>query len=117
MSITMGALPCRGRRCDGISAQHAFHAPEGRNQAGGVGHGPADQVAFQSLEDVVAGDPEMICVSNADPAGPGLFGHLHGNAIRLGADHQAQSVVAIDVAVLSVDRTVAILGFGLMWLR
>src|SRR6266446_3718916 len=81
---------------DGIGAQHALHAPEGRDQASGVGHGPADQVALQRLEHVVAGDAEMICVSNADPAGPGFVRHFHGDAIRLRADHQAQSVVAID---------------------
>jgi len=81
---------------DGVGAQHAFHAPEGRDQAGGVGHGPADQVAFQRLENIVAGDAEMICIAHTDPAGAGFVRHVHGDAIRLRADNEPEAVVAID---------------------
>ena len=81
---------------DGIGAEHALHAPQRRDQAGGIGHGPADQIALESLQDVVAGDAEMIGVADADPAGAGFFRHVHGDAIRMGTDNKAEPVVAVD---------------------
>src|SRR5579872_4647056 len=81
---------------DGIGAEHALHAPERSDEAGGVGHGPADEIAFESLENVVAGDAEMVGVADADPAGAGFRGHVHGDAIRMGTYDETKAVVAVD---------------------
>src|SRR5580704_16750910 len=35
---------------DGIGAEHALHAPERRDELGGIGHGPTDHVALESLQ-------------------------------------------------------------------
>lgn len=80
---------------DGIGAEHALHAPKGRDQAAGIGHGPADHVVLESLENVIAGDAEMVGVADADPAGACLFRHVHGEAIRMWADNKAETVIAI----------------------
>src|SRR5690349_25160450 len=51
---------------------------------------------LEGLQDVVAGDTEMIGITNTDPAGAGFFRFVHGDAIRLRADDQTKTVVAID---------------------
>src|SRR6267378_8358554 len=79
-----------------VSAQHAFRAPQRRHQFGGIGHRPANHVALQGLQHVVTGDTVVIGIADADPAGTGLFGHVHCNFICLRANDQAQTIVAID---------------------
>lgn len=38
----------------------------------------------------------MIAVADADPTGSGLLGHVHGDFVRLRADHQPEAIVAIN---------------------
>ena len=80
---------------DRVGAEPALGAPQGRDQTGETGHGPADQVAIERLQDVVAGNAEMVGVAHADPAGTGFLRHVHGHTICLRTHNQAQAVVAI----------------------
>src|SRR5262249_36262629 len=61
-----------------------------------VGHGPADHVARDGLEDVVAGDAVVVGVGDGDPAAAGAGRLVQGDAVGPGTDDQAQAVVAVD---------------------
>src|SRR5260370_32820987 len=61
-----------------------------------MAHGPADQVAFQRLQNVITGDAVMIGVLHADPTGAESLGHVHSEAIGVRADNKAEAIVAID---------------------
>jgi len=71
---------------DRIGAEHALRAPERRDQFGRVGHRPADQISFQCLERIIAGEAEMVRVAHADPAGAMLPGFVHRDFVRLRSD-------------------------------
>src|SRR5438046_235282 len=56
---------------------------------------PADQIALQGLERVVASHPEVIGIADADPARANRICLVHCQGIRLGADDQAEAILAI----------------------
>src|SRR3989441_13354379 len=67
---------------DGVGAEHALGAPQRRDELGGIGHSPADEVAFQGFQDVVAGDAVMIGVLHADPAGAEARSEEHTSELQ-----------------------------------
>jgi len=68
----------------------------GRDERRRVRHCPADEIALERLEHVPAGDPVVIAVADADPAAAGRERLLHGDGVRLWADHEAETVIAVD---------------------
>src|SRR6185436_11276550 len=57
---------------------------------------PADQVALERFEDVVARDAEVVRVAHADPAAARLGGLRHRDRVRPRPDDEAEAVVAVD---------------------
>jgi len=86
------------RKCDGdrVGSEHSLRAPKRCDELGRVGHRPADKIALERLQWVVASDAEVVCVADTDPAGAVLLGFVHGDAICLWPDDETQTVVAID---------------------
>src|SRR5439155_4351049 len=81
---------------DRICPEPAFRTPQGRDERRRVRHCPADEIALEPLEHVPAGDPVVIAVADADPAAAGRERLLHGDGVRLWADHEAETVIAVD---------------------
>lgn len=78
-----------------IRAEHPLRAPERRDGRGRVRHGPADQIALERLEHVVARDAVVIRVPDAHPAAADGEGFLHGDRVRLRADDESEAVAAV----------------------
>ena len=62
----------------------------------GVGHGDADHILPDGGQGVVAGDPEMIGVLHADPAGAAGGRLSNGNLHGIGGYDKAEAAVAVD---------------------
>ncbi len=84
------------RNGDRVRSQHPFGTPQRCDDARGVCHCPADLIALQRLEDVVARDTKVIGVADRDPRRAALIGLLHGDVIGLWCDDQPETVVAVD---------------------
>ncbi len=81
---------------DRVGPEHPLGRPKRGDQLGRVGHGPADHLALQSLEGIVARDAEVVRIADADPPRADGRGLLHRDRVGHGADDEAQPVVAVD---------------------
>jgi hypothetical protein len=79
-----------------VGSEHSLRTPKRCDELGRVGHRPADKIALERLQWVVASDAEVVCVADTDPAGAVLLGFGHGDVVCLWPDDETQTVVAID---------------------
>ena len=53
---------------------------------------------LKCFKNVIAGNPEMVCVTHTHPARPGFCSKVHGDAIRVRTDDQTKAIVSIDIS-------------------